>query len=274
MGLGKSLKKFVSKNNIGQGLNQVIGPKSWAIGAGIGLSALGAKAIGGMGATSAKGIPGLQGGAQLVNGDIGNSSGIGGASFLSSFAPGLMGLAGDVYSANQYSKGQEEANQANVTNAREQMAFQERMSSTSHQREVADLKAAGLNPVLSANSGASTPVGASATAVNDAPDYRGVVKSLMTSGMDVKRLQQEVQESNSRIGLNNAHRNNVDMEKRIKEEGLLSRYMGLRNLDKIKETLESMSNSAKQYHFKDGYHPFNRKKNLEQLKDLDNKRRK
>lgn len=64
--------------------------------------------------------------------------------------------------------GQKDANKQNREMAREQMAFQERMSNTSWQRAVKDMQAAGINPAVAySRGGASSPAGAMATMENE-----------------------------------------------------------------------------------------------------------
>lgn len=91
--------------------------------------------------------------------------------------------------------------------------FQAHMSSTAHQREVRDLERAGLNPIISATGGASTPSGSMAS-------FENPVQSAVTSAIEAKSLEQAMEKQKAEISNINAQTDNLNMDTTVKSKDL------------------------------------------------------
>lgn len=117
------------------------------------------------------------------------------------------------------SSGAKKQNKMQMQMAREQMDFQERMANTAHQRQVADLEAAGLNPILSAKlGGADSPGGAQPNIVNEMAPMENAARS-----MGDKLYDYRVQDAT----VNNMKLQNKLLEKQVEQLSISNARQGL-----------------------------------------------
>jgi len=135
----------------------------------------------------------------------------GGKKYQGGWVSAVIGAAGAIGGALLSNRGASQRNDQSIEAAREQMAFQERMSNTSYQRGMEDMRKAGLNPILAGKlGGASSPGGAQPTLENEWAAAPGAIASGVSSAVSIAQ-------SSADVALKNANTTLTQTQNKLQE---------------------------------------------------------
>lgn len=148
---------------------------------------------------------------------------------VGAIAAGGLSLLGDVFGSRSSAK-----------EAKRQREWQERMANTAHQREVADLRAAGLNPILSGTGGAGAPTPSGAQA--QVPDYGGTIAKASGLALQREAVQAQIDNTNASTRKTEAEREGVVLDNKNKATayGFTGAEKAL-NIQTMEQTLSNLT---------------------------------
>lgn len=137
---------------------------------------------------------------------VSGSSGIDWSKAIGDIAPAVI-------SGGMNYLGQQQANAANAQQAQRQMEFQAEQTGSSYQRGVADMKAAGLNPMLAySQGGAASGGGASASMGNELGAGANAAQSALMARQQMQQSQAQIHNINADTSNKEQQTTNLESE--------------------------------------------------------------